>query len=338
MINKPSLAFAVLTALLTMTWMAAKNVVQGLKTQLAPQPKSQRDERMRPDADRWLKAEETEMSTCYNKGTFSIVDLQPGAIELPSMFQYKLKTGPNGETIKCKARLCACGDLQFDSEFGETFAPTSCFSMILLIMAIAVQAGLTLYQFDVQGAFLCPLIDSEIYLKLPPGYSPPPGKTAKLLHSLYGLLQAPSAFHALFKGWLLKYGFKQIGGDRVTFLLRCGMSVVLLSIYVDDGISATNDEALYKEFLTDLGKDFEFSDQGKLDWYLSVSVKQDLANKCTVLSQEQYVKDILERLGMTGTTPVATPMEVNTHLTREDCPPPGKINKQFRREYQRIVG
>eukprot|EP00961_Rhodomonas_salina_P291375 3931950-Rhodomonas_salina.1 len=253
-----------------MTWMAAKNVVQGLETLLEPQPKSQCDARMRPDADRWLKAEETEMSTCYDKA--------------------------------------------------------------------AVQAGLTLYQFDIQGAFLCPPIDQEIYMKLPPGYSPPPGKTAKLLRSLYGLRQAPLAFHALFKEWLLKYGFKPIGGDRVTFLLRCGLSVVLLSIYVDDGISAINNEALYKEFLADLSKDFELSDQGKLDWYLGVSVKQDVANKRTVLSQGQCVKDILERFRMTGATPVATPMEANTHLTREDCPPPGKVDKQFRLEYQRIVG
>eukprot|EP00961_Rhodomonas_salina_P141790 1909158-Rhodomonas_salina.1 len=88
-----------------MTWMAAKNVVRGSETPLSPQPKSQRDVRMRPDADRWLKAEETEMSTCYDKGTFENVDLPPGAIELPSMFQDKLKTGLNGETIKCKARL-----------------------------------------------------------------------------------------------------------------------------------------------------------------------------------------------------------------------------------------
>eukprot|EP00961_Rhodomonas_salina_P003812 52438-Rhodomonas_salina.1 len=82
----------------------------------------------------------------------------------------------------------------------------------------------------------------EIYLKLPPGYEPPPGKTAKLLCSLYGLKQAQSAFHSLFKSWLLCYGFTAIGGDRVTFLLCCGTSVVLLSIYVDDGIAATNDE------------------------------------------------------------------------------------------------
>eukprot|EP00961_Rhodomonas_salina_P022216 299137-Rhodomonas_salina.1 len=83
------------------------------------------------------------MTTCYEKGTFEIVDLPDRVVELPSMFQYKLKTGPNCETVKCKARLCARGDLQFDSEYGETFAPTSRFSMIQLIVAIAVQAGLT---------------------------------------------------------------------------------------------------------------------------------------------------------------------------------------------------
>eukprot|EP00961_Rhodomonas_salina_P082419 1107777-Rhodomonas_salina.2 len=166
--------------------------------------------------------------------------------------------------------------------------------MIWLIVAIAVQAGLTLYQFDIKGAFLCAPIDREIYLKLPPGYTPPPGKTARLRKSLYCLKQAPSVFHGLFETWLLKYGFKQIGGDRVTFLYREGTSVILLSIYVDDGIAACNNKELYQLFLTDLGKDFKLSDQGPVSWYLGVSVKQDLANKCTTLSQEQYVKDVLE--------------------------------------------
>eukprot|EP00961_Rhodomonas_salina_P102590 1379727-Rhodomonas_salina.1 len=135
--------------------------------------------------------------------------------------------------------------------------------MIRMIVAIAVQAGLTLYQFDILGAFLCAQIDREIYLKLPQGYEPPQGKTAKLLRSLYGLKQAPSVFHSLLEAWLLRYGFTAIGGNLVTFLLRSGTSVVLLSIYVDDSIAATNYEKLYRQFLTDLSKDFELSDQGK---------------------------------------------------------------------------
>lgn len=150
------------------------------------------------------------MTTCYEKGTFQIVDLPPGVVELLSMFQYKLKTGPNGEVVKFKASLCSRGDMQFYLEFGETFALTSLFSMIRMIIAIAVQAGLTLYQFDIRGAFLCAPIDQEIYLKLPPGYEPLPGKTARLLRSLYGLKQAPSAFHSLFEAWLLNYGLTAI--------------------------------------------------------------------------------------------------------------------------------
>eukprot|EP00961_Rhodomonas_salina_P005037 68314-Rhodomonas_salina.1 len=65
------------------------------------------------------------MATCFNKGTFKIVDLPPGVKELPSMSQYKLKTGPGGEFGKCKARLCARGDLQDETEYGKTFAPTT---------------------------------------------------------------------------------------------------------------------------------------------------------------------------------------------------------------------
>eukprot|EP00961_Rhodomonas_salina_P297813 3937528-Rhodomonas_salina.1 len=170
-----------LISLQTLAWAAITEAVRGVDSPLSPQPKSQRDARTRPDADRWLKAEEVEMTTCYEKGTFQIVDLPPGVVELLSMFQYKLKTGPNGEVVKFKASLCSRGDMQFYLEFGETFALTSLFSMIRMIIAIAVQAGLTLYQFDIRGAFLCAPIDQEIYLKLPPGYEPLPGKTARLL-------------------------------------------------------------------------------------------------------------------------------------------------------------
>eukprot|EP00961_Rhodomonas_salina_P102376 1377034-Rhodomonas_salina.2 len=97
-----------------MAWTATKAVLKDMESPLLAQPRSQRDARWRPDWEQWLTAEEVEMKTCFDKGTFTIVDLPPGKVELPSMFQYKLKTGPSGEFVKCKARLCARGDLQFD--------------------------------------------------------------------------------------------------------------------------------------------------------------------------------------------------------------------------------
>eukprot|EP00961_Rhodomonas_salina_P111336 1497977-Rhodomonas_salina.1 len=146
------------------------------------------------------------------------------------------------------------------------------------------------------------------------------------------------AWHVLIEAWMLKYGFKPIGQDWVTFLLSHGKSTILLSLYVDDGICATNDVKLYKQFLKDLSVEFELSNQGQCEWYLGVCIKQDLANKRTKLTQTQYIKDVLERFGMTGATPISTPMELNTHLTVADCPSDFKCNKEFVSKYQRIFG
>eukprot|EP00961_Rhodomonas_salina_P266884 3606196-Rhodomonas_salina.1 len=68
-------------------------------------------------------------------------------------------------------------------------------------------------------------------------------------------------------------------------MLKRGTSVILLSIYVDDGIAVTNDPKMYKEFLSELSKDFELSDQGPISWYLGTNIKQDPANRRIELSQ-----------------------------------------------------
>jgi hypothetical protein len=184
---------------------------------MSPEPKNQRDARKRPDYLLWIAAEEKEVATLIEKKTYEIVDLPDGVVELGSMFQYKQKTGPKGELLEQKARLCARGDQQTSEEFGETFAPTSRFAVLRLIIALATQQNLKLKHWDVRGAFLCADLEEEIYLRLPPGHEPPIGKTAKLLKSLYGLRQANACFHHILEKWLLEYGFRPIGADRVTF-------------------------------------------------------------------------------------------------------------------------
>ena len=74
---------------------------------MAPEPKNQRNVRKRPVCLLWIAAEEKELATLIEKGTYKIVDLPDGVVELGSMFQYKQKTGPNGEMLEQKARMCA---------------------------------------------------------------------------------------------------------------------------------------------------------------------------------------------------------------------------------------
>ena len=100
--------------------------------------------------------------------------------------------------------------------------------MLRLIMSLATQLNLSLMHWDVKGAFLCADIDKEIFLRLPPGYEPPPGKTARLRKSLYGLRQASAAFNSLLERWLRAYGFVCIGGDKVTFKYDDGKGAIII--------------------------------------------------------------------------------------------------------------
>eukprot|EP00961_Rhodomonas_salina_P075136 1008720-Rhodomonas_salina.1 len=95
---------------------------------LPPEPKTQHEERLRPDMQDWIDAEWIEMDTIYHMGTIVYVptaDLPPGTTLIPTKFAYKCKFGEKGQVIKKKGRLVVRGDVQYESEFTETFASTS---------------------------------------------------------------------------------------------------------------------------------------------------------------------------------------------------------------------
>ena len=78
------------------------------------------------------------------------------------MYQYRLKTGDEGQELEHKARLCARGDQQFCTEYDDTYAPTSRLAVLRLLIAVATQQNLKLKHWDVKGAFLCADIDKTI--------------------------------------------------------------------------------------------------------------------------------------------------------------------------------
>ena len=120
---------------------------------LPPEPKHQTDARKRPDFQGLIDAEWVEMDTVYSMGTikFVPVDQVPSNITLsPTKFAYKCKFGASGEVIKKKARICVRGDLQFENEYVETYAPTSRFNTLRTLISVAAQEDLKLMQFDVK--------------------------------------------------------------------------------------------------------------------------------------------------------------------------------------------
>ena len=148
--------------------------------------------------------------------------------------------------------------------------------------------------------------------------------------------QSPGLFHDTLEAWLLEYGFAPIGADGVIFKLTRGGKQIILSLYVDDGLCATDSPELYAEFLADLRKRFDLSDQGELNWYLGVAINHDLKAGVTTLSQEMFVNTLLTRFNLEGINPKLTPAEPNTHLLRSDQPV--HPDKEMVRLYQQKVG
>jgi hypothetical protein len=65
--------------------------------------------------------------------------------------------------------------------------------------------GFKLYQMDVKNDFLNSVIQEEVYVRQPPGFENPkyPDRVYKLSKALYGFKQAPRAWYARLKIFLL---------------------------------------------------------------------------------------------------------------------------------------
>jgi hypothetical protein len=81
---------------------------------------------------------------------------------------FKIKQDSQENVNEYRARFNADGRQQEGVSYGDTFAPTSKFSCVRTMCALATHEGLTLYQFDVKGAFLSAPCISTGSLKVRP--------------------------------------------------------------------------------------------------------------------------------------------------------------------------
>ncbi|KAK9088655.1 hypothetical protein Scep_027737 [Stephania cephalantha] len=92
--------------------------------------------------------------------------------------------------------------------------------------------------------------------------------------------------------------------------------IAILIVYVDD-IVMTGDDIVELESLKNfLSNQFEVKDLGQLKYFLGMEVAR--SSKGIVISQRKYVLDLLKETGLLGCKPVATPVDPNQKLEKED--------------------
>ena len=299
------------------------------------EPMSMKEAMSSDQAKQWEEAADAEYKSLMENDTWELVKLPPGRKTVGCKWVFKVKQGPDGEVERFKSRLVAKGYSQrYGLDYDETFSPVVRFSSIRTLLAFAVQNGMFIHQMDVITAFLNGKLDEDIYMNQPEGYIIP-GKenfVCYLKRSIYGLKQSPRCWNKELLDYLVELGFIQSVGDPCVFVCTVNDKLVIIAVYVDDLILATEDSTDMCDLKEALGNRFKMKDLGVLHYCLGIEITQD--GECLRLNQKQYILRMLEKFGMLDAYSVTTPADGNVKLIKDDGVS-AKVDKSL---YQSLVG
>lgn len=182
---------------------------------------------------------------------------------------------------------------------------------------------LELEQLDVKTAFLHGELEEEIYMEQSDGFIAP-GKehlVCRLKKSLYGLKQAPRQWYKRFHSFMIGQNYcKSQYDDCIYFQNFQNGSFIYLLLYVDDMLIASRDKSLIKKLKTELSNEFDMKELGAAKKILGMEIRRDRQAGKLFLSQQKYIKRVLDRFNMNNCKPVSTPLAAHFKLSSEFCP------------------
>ena len=133
-------------------------------------------------------------------------------------------------------------------------------------------------------------------------------------------------------------GFSVINADCCIYSKKFKGETLMLTLYVDDLMIASNSELLCSILRENLNKRFEMKDLGKVRRCLGLEFNW-LSNGTCVLSQTQYSLKVLERFNMTECKPIGCPIARGSKLTKSMSPTTAEEIKEMEKvPYRSAVG
>ncbi|GJT85173.1 putative RNA-directed DNA polymerase [Tanacetum coccineum] len=203
------------------------------------------------------------------------------------------------------------------------------------LISIVVQNGWTLYQLDVNNAFLYGDLVEDVYMTLPPGYfSKNETQVCKLVKSLYGLKQAPRKWNEKLTWALLEIGFIQSKCDYSLYVKSVDDIFIAVLVYVDDIVLTGNNFNEVEKLKDHLKSKFMIKDLGVLKYFLGIEILPTDFGLC--LSQRKYCLELLHEFGLLGAKPMNTPIEQKVSIAFESSSKDPLLDNIT--EYQKLVG
>ncbi|WVZ48604.1 LOW QUALITY PROTEIN: hypothetical protein U9M48_000025, partial [Paspalum notatum var. saurae] len=188
-----------------------------------------------------------ELENFERNHVWDLVEPPPNRRPIGTKWVFKNKRGEDGMVVRNKARLLVWKPLGFCLPL----RPLKASNCSKWMSSLAFPNG---------------FIEEEVYVRQPPGFESArfPDRVYKLRKALYGPKQAPRAWYARLKSFLLKSGFVMGSVDKTLFLLSRGGDTTIVRIYVDDIIFGGSSHALVSSFAEQMSREFEMSLMGEL--------------------------------------------------------------------------
>ncbi|KAH9647652.1 hypothetical protein KPL70_025267 [Citrus sinensis] len=262
------------------------------------EPKSYAEAIQSSNKSKWQEAMNEEIASLKKNHTWILVE----------------KAG-NRRTVGCK--------WIFRVKEGLTANEPSRHASIRVLLAITAVHDLELDQLDVKTAFLHGRLHEEILMTQPEGYvdSEKPNHVCLLKRSLYGLKQSPRQWYLRFDEFMLSHGYLRCSFDCCVYykVISTNLYIYLL-LYVDDMLVACKSREEIEALKNLLNSEFEMKDLGSAKKILGMEIKRDRSKGIMFLSQEKYLRRVLETFGMTSCKPVMTPIATHFKLSSLQCP------------------
>ena len=162
----------------------------------------------------------------------------------------------------------------------------------------------------------------------------------KLKKILWGLKQAPRQWYRKFDSFMTDHGYSKTTSDHCVFVKKYpdGNFIIIL-LYVDDMLIMGQDMSKISKLKLELSKSFAIKDLGPAKQILGIRIVRDRSLELIWLSQENYIKKVLERFNMDKAKPVNCPLAGHFKLSSSQCPTSDEEKNEMRKiPYASAVG
>jgi len=304
-------------------------------------------------APAWRAAIKKEVDQVVLKKVFVPCRAPKGRRLLSSRWVFRLKIGADGQVSDHKARVVVRGFEQVAGvDYGdEITASVVRASSIRVLLVLAAKEDMELEQLDFKSAFLNAEMEEDVFILPPEGFeyliNDQHHNAFRLNKSLYGLKQAPLRWYETAVELFASLGYTVGVIDKCIFYKHVTITLdgkeerasIMLSLYVDDTLVVFNKLAqhIWDKDKAAIAATYDIKDMGAAKWILNMLITRDRDARIISLSQEVYVKSIVDKFGLTDSRTVPTPCIVDK-LTQQEVKDDEVLNAAGIKYYQSMVG